>query len=291
MSSRAVRKALKQRELEEAQARLDNVAQDGDGEEENEEQEEEEEEEERQPIAPGKPNLFAMLGGDDDEDEDEDEDEEEAEKPTVPSASAPASKSKKKKNKKKNKKKSPSDSTPLQPQVGEDEIDRALRLLNLKTSSSPSSIPQLGASQSTTTDTDLLTLLKIDPKNFDATQEMRRLFGRVAVDTPDEGGGGGGGAGTPRGARRGAQRGGMAPGSQVAQVGRGIVMKKSFFAQPKATWPNAGSGGLGMVVIKCGGGEVFEEGVLEGCEFKFVHGVRYQDIQRQFMMCVMSMGL
>ncbi|KAF8418568.1 transcriptional repressor TCF25-domain-containing protein [Tirmania nivea] len=292
MSSRAVRKALKQRELEEAQEKLaslgigaakskaDDVAQDGEGEEENEE----EEEEEKQSIPRGKPNLFAMLGGDGDEevkDEEEDEDEEEAAKPAVPLTS----KSKKKKNKKKNKKKSPSDTTPLQAQVEEDEIDRALRLLDLRPSPFPSGPPQTETLQSTTTDTDLLTLLKIDPKNFDASQEMRRLFGRAAVDTPDEGGGGDGGVGTPRGARRGAQRAGMVPG---AQVGRRIVMKRSFFAQPKATWPNAGTGGLGMIVVERGDGDggAVEE---ERCEFKFVHGTSYQDVQRQFMMCVMSM--
>ncbi|KAF8458814.1 transcriptional repressor TCF25-domain-containing protein [Terfezia claveryi] len=291
MSSRAVRKALKQRELEEAQAKLaslgigtakfkgDGVAQDVDGEEENEE----EELEEKHSIPQGRPNVFAMLGGDGDEeeegDEDEDEDEEETAKPTVQPTSAPTSKSKKKKNKNKNKKKSPSHSTPLQPQVEEDEIDCALRLLNIQPSPSPSGTPQPGTSQSiatTTIDIDLLTILRIDPKNFDASQEMRRLFGRAAVDTPGEGGGGGGGAGTPRGARRGAQRDGMAPGPQG---GRGIVMKKGFFVQPKATWPNAGSGGLGMVV----------EGVQERSGFKFVHGTRYQDVQRQFMMCVVSM--
>ena len=298
MSSRAVRKALKQRELEEAQAKLaslgagatkskaDDLAHDGDGEEEGEEGEEEEEEEE-QSIPRGKPNLFAMLGGGEEEGGD-DEDEEEAVKPTVQSTLAPTSKSKKKKNKQKNKKKSPSDSIPLQPQVEEDEIDRALRLLNLQPSPSPGGAPQPEISQCTPTptptpttaaDTDLLTLLKVDPKNFDASQEMRRLFGRAAVDTPDEGGGGGGGAGTPRGARRGAQRGGgMVPG---AQGGRGIVMKKGFFVQPKATWPNAGSGGLAMVA----------EGGQEKFDFKFVHGTRYQDVQRQFMMCVMSMGM
>ena len=281
MSSRAVRKALKQRELEEAQAKLaslgidaaklraGDVAQgDGGGEEESGE----EEEEEIQPIPRGKPNLFAMLGGDGDEEEeegDEEENEEEAAKPTVQPTSAPISKSKKKKNKKKNKKKAPSEVEE------EDEIDRALRLLNPQSPPSPSGTPQPESTTTTTIDTDLSTLLKIVPKNFDASQEMRRLFGRAAVDTPDEGGGG---AGTPRGARRGAQRGGVAPG---AQGGRGFVMKKGFFVQPKATWPNAGSGGLGMVV----------EGAQERCEFKFVHGTRYQDIQRQFMVCVMSMGM
>ena len=305
MSSRAVRKALKQRELEGAQAKLaslgigaaqpkaEGVAQDGDGEEgreEDDDDEEEEEEEEEQSISLPrvKPNLFAMLGGDDDEeekDEDEDEDEEEETAPSK-STSTTTSKSKKKKNKKKKKKKTPQNPTPLQPpQAKEDELDHALRLLNLKPSSS---IPKPGTSQPTTIDTDLLTLLKIDPKNLDASQEMRRLFGRAAMDTSDEGGGRGRGAGTPRGARRGAQRSGVVP---SAQGGRGIMMKKTLFAQPKATWPNAGSGGLGMALVEHGHDAGVGEKGVEGCEFKFVHGTGYQDVQRQFMMCVMSMGL
>lgn len=286
MSSRAVRKALKQREAEEAQlnakaaasATHGNVAGGGDeeagrveGEGEGEE-EDEEEEEETLSIPPGKPNLFAMLGGeeDGDEEEDEDEDNEEPSKATTTiSTSAPStSKSKKKKkNKNKNKKKPGTDK--------EDEIDRALRLLNLKdsTGKAPSSTSQSSTQKTTTaTDTDLLTLLKIDTRSLDASQEMRRLFGRAAITgdhTPEEG------PQVPHGRRGG--RGGAVP-----QGGRGMMLKKGVFVQPKASWPNAGSGGLGMEVVK---------EVVDGSEFKFVHGRGYQDVQRQFMMCVMSMGM
>ena len=296
MSSRALRKALKQRELQEAQAKLaplglgpakpaatttSNVGQGGkvevggeEGEGEEEEEEEEEESDEAPPIL--RPNLFAMLGADDEdnvEEEDGDEDEDELRKPTstIPKPISTPKPNKKKKSKKSRKKMnadSSSSSTRPAPRAVEDEIDKALRLLKL----TPPVITPSNTSLLDGLDQDFLTLLKFDPRNFDASQEMRRLFGRLAVNHNAADDAGGGGVATPRG-RRGAR----------TSIGAGVqgrgTLRRNIFAQPKPNWPNAGSSGLAMVPAKD-----------DECEFKFVHGTRYQDTQRQFMMCVLAMG-
>ena len=307
MSSRALRKALKQRELQEAQAKLTSLGhgsakpavtsiigregeggikklEDGEekekeeaGEEEEEEEEEDEESDEAHFLMPqARPNLFAMLGaGDEDNVEEEDGDESEGE-PTSTMSKKPTStpKSIKKKKNKKNKKKMNADSSSTRPpHRPEDDIDQALRSLK------PNPTPITTASKTSPFggfDQDFLTLLKSDPRNFDASQEMRRLFGRVAVNNNAADDAAGGGA-TQRG-RRGA-RAGIGAGVQ----GRG-ALKRNIFAQPKLSWPNAGSNGLVMVTVK-------DEVSGDESEFKFVHGTRYQDTQRQFIMCVLAMGM
>ena len=341
MSSRAIRKALKQRELQEAQAKLTSLSvkpatttitsnigrtgkeeetkkqEEGEGEGEGEgggegegredgrevgemgevgevgeekgeekgggeegevgqvegEEEEEGESDEAQFSRPkARPNLFAILGVNDEdnveqEEEEEDKDEDELLKPTNTMPKPP--KSNKKKKNKKNKKKDSSFSSARPPPRAEDEIDKALRLLKLN--SSPVTIAP-NTSLFDSLDQDFLTLLKFDPRNFDASQEMRRLFGRMAVNNNAVDDDGGRGPATRRGRR------GVGAGVQ----GRG-TLKRNIFAQPKLNWPNVGSNGLAMVTVK-------DEVSGDECEFKFVHGARYQDTQRQFMMCVLAMG-
>ena len=297
MSSRAVRKALKQRALEEQlvkAALLQSNSHDGNGE--AAEEDEEEEDETPEPTR-AKPNLFAMLGdgdGDDDDDVEEDEDYDPEEPVTTTKkkdeGNATPSTSTKKKNKKKKKKKSKA-TAPGVAAAGEDEIDRALKELNLKSSSpavdGASSATKKTTSAATSTsvggfinDEQLQLILRVDPRNLDASQEMRKLFGRAAMSasTDDDDGAGGGRQRRGPAGRRGGIAGALAG---PAGNSRGLLLKKSLFVQPKDTWPNAGSGGLSMIVVNEG---------KEETEFRYQHSKGYQDVQRQFMMCVMSMG-
>ena len=258
MSSRAVRKALKQRELEEAEAKLASL---GTAATEGHDEDDDEGSHDETPstIPRGKPNPFAMLGGNDDgedaeevdnEDEDEDEDKEkdrEADKnkeDIVSDAPAPTETDIKKPKKKKRKGKKGKGAA-----NAEDEIDIALRLLNLNPASTGSASSRY-RQHDVNSDHDLIALFRIDTKNLDASQEMRRLFGRAAMnDASDDaggaggGGGGGGGGGRGRQGRR-IQRAVQIPGATPG--GRGLLLKRNVFVQPKPTWPNVGSGGLAM---------------------------------------------
>src|SRR2546423_1833859 len=106
---------------------------------------------------------------------------------------------------------------------------------------------------------------------------MRRLFGRVAVTAEiDEH--------RPAAGRRRRGRGGglagMLAGQQASGARGSLGYRKNVFIQGKDTWPRATAGGLGMEVLqKSAGGTVF---------YSFVHNAAYQDVQRQFYICVAS---
>jgi hypothetical protein len=241
MSGRALRKALRQRELAALSQKPEDTTQD-------------EEEQDDDAPPPQKPSLFALFGGED-EPEDEDEEEEVAvEKPIIPKQEGASASSKKKKKKKKGKSKS----APLVQEAGEDEIDAALRILNLQRKNFGET-PDVRVEESKR----LSEILRVDPRNFDAANEMRRLFGRVALDGAEEHGAGG---------RK-----------RAAVPARGLTGRKNTFVQAKEEWPVASSGGLGMETVSTDGDNV--------TEFRFVHSRAYQDVQKQFMMCVASMGM
>lgn len=264
MSSRALRKALRAREL----AALSQNPPPA---------EEEEESEDDVSPPPQKPSLFALLGDDDgdgdgdgdddnipdpkDEDDEDDEEASQDEEPVIPTHPDPAATSKKKKKKKKKAK-----SKPVPPER-EDEIDAALRQLDLEQPVAAEADTGVGEQKS------LCEVLKIDARNFDAANEMRRLFGRAALDSSDDPGVA---VGPARVGGLGRERGGGAP------KGRRLMGRRNLFVQAKEEWPVATSGGLGMELVSSG---------LDGTiEFRFVHSLAYRDIQRQFMMCVASMG-
>ncbi|KAF2625544.1 Nulp1-pending protein-like protein [Macroventuria anomochaeta] len=271
MSSRALRRAQKEQEEKELQEKLAKW-----------EQEEEESEEEAAPKPQAKPSLFAMLGdaggdGDeDDEDEDEDEDEqgEPAPKPVVEStpASNPSKRSKKKKKKKsKNKSKT---ATPQKHATdsGLDEIDQALLALKVTSSGKKGTDEPLTPAISEETQR-LFSALSIDTTHLHAANEMKKLFGRTALQHADDD--------EPR--QR--QQQGIAarvngrsqPGSRLT----GLSLRRNIFIQGKEEWPRATSGGLGMeIVSKNDDGSV---------EYRFVHNTSYQETQRQFQVCVASM--
>ncbi|EMT73247.1 hypothetical protein FOC4_g10004613 [Fusarium odoratissimum] len=165
MSTRQLRKLQKQRELEETQILAEMSS--GESDEENE------------PVAP-KPrvSLFAALGGDDD-DEAQDEDEVEQQQPeedvTEVKQPSTSGKSKKKKNKKKKSK-----AKAAAPEEDEDEIDKAMRELNIKTSTPANT----STSENTAAQTRRINeLLSINPYHLKANNEMRSLFGRDVIES------------------------------------------------------------------------------------------------------------
>jgi hypothetical protein len=279
MSSRALRKAQREREEQEQLRKLQ---------EEHEEQDDESEEEEEAPAAaPSKQSLFAMLnqdGADDDDDDENDaqeddvqqeESEDEPEKPIVTQA-APKQATKSKKKKKKAKKAAPTAKS--DPSL--DDIDAALK--SLSTKGSGTATPANTADPNTN---EVCRLLSVDTSSLHAANEMRRLFGRAALEGDNDDDNNAGGRRRNRG---GAQQAGLAAalGRRPGQGGRSdglaaLSRRRNIFIQGKEEWPVATSGGLGMEVV-----EKKSDGTVE---YAFVHNRMYQDVQGQFETCVASM--
>ncbi|KAF9637114.1 Basic helix-loop-helix Nulp1-type [Lasiodiplodia theobromae] len=278
MSARALRKL--QRELEEKK-QLELLAAEND---------EDDESEEEQPAArPAKASMFAMLGGDDDGDDDDDEKEEPRETSEAPEESeeeAPKPKASTAKRNKKKKKKAKAAKqaidTPTKEQSassGLDEIDLALQSLKVSKSGDPGKSAEETAADAAAQE--LYKLLAVDTQGLHAQNEMRKLFGRAALENraDDEPAG--------RGRRgRGAQQLGLAQAVAARNMpgGQGLAslgLRRNIFIQGKEEWPRATSGGLGMEIV-----EKRADGTVE---YRFIHSTAYQDVQRQFESCVASM--
>jgi hypothetical protein len=274
MSSRAIRKLQKLREQELLQ-----------------QQENEDASSDDEPPRPAKPkfNAFDLLNAGDNDSDDEVESGEDVQEPVIqqpepePVPTEPKSASKKKKKKKKAK--AVVVTEPDNESDAElDEIDRALKDL-----AKDGQLPAGGAATTTniedasfpkTTDE----LLAVDPKFLNATNEMKRLFGNVVLenfDQPAE-------AGTGR--RRDRNRetvdlgraltGRYSPASRGQSLA-GVTLRRNLLMQGKDEWPRAPSGGLGMEL---------EEKLASGVTlYRIVHNAGYQDVQRQFELCVESM--
>ncbi|KAF2997300.1 hypothetical protein E8E13_001187 [Curvularia kusanoi] len=271
MSSRALRRAQKEQEEKALQDRLAQL-----------EQSDDESEEEVAPKSQAKPSLFAMLGDveddqdkDDQDDEDDDDDQEQnelAQEPVVELSRPlkPAKKSKKKKKKGKNKS---NIATPQKDATdsGLDEIDQALLALRVTSSGNKATGEPLQPAVSEETE-QLCSALKIDTTHLHAANEMKKLFGRTALQHADDD--------EPR--QRGAQgiaarvNGRNQPGSRLT----GLSLRRNIFIQGKEEWPRATSGGLGMEIVA-----KHDDGTVE---YRFVHNSSYQETQRQFHVCVAS---
>ncbi|KAL1641177.1 hypothetical protein SLS58_006285 [Diplodia intermedia] len=278
MSARALRKL--QRELEEKK-QLEQLAADDD---------EDNESEEEQPAArPAKASMFAMLGAEEDEDEDEDEKQEPQDTPEAPEESeeeapkpkAPSAKKNKKKKKKAKAAKQAID-TPTKEQSAPSELDEIdLALQSLKVGKSEDKGKSAEESAADAAAQELYKLLAVDTQGLHAQNEMRKLFGRAALEnrTDDEPAG--------RGRRgRGAQQLGLAQAVAARNMpgGQGFAslgLRRNIFIQGKEEWPRATSGGLGMEIV-----EKRADGTVE---YRFIHSTAYQDVQRQFESCVASM--
>lgn len=276
MSSRALRKAQREREEQEQLRKLQ---------EEHEEQDDESEQEQEAPAAaPSKQSLFAMLnqdGAEDDQDDAEEDDipqeelEDESEKPAVTQAAPKQSTKSKKKKKKPKKATSAAKSDPSL-----DDIDLALK--SLSTKGSGTATPANTADPNTN---EVCRLLSVDTSSLHAANEMRRLFGRAAIDGDNDDDNNAGGRRRNRG---GGQQVGLAAalGRRPGQGGRSdglaaLSRRRNIFIQGKEEWPVATSGGLGMEII-----DKKSDGTVE---YAFVHNRMYQDVQGQFDTCVASM--
>ncbi|KAL8812939.1 MAG: hypothetical protein Q9223_000017 [Gallowayella weberi] len=279
MSSRALRKLRREQE----QHKQGQDADIGSGEDEISEEE---------PAKEFKvPNAFDLLHQADDGDlmggnEEEAADSQDASEPgeggkesPVPSSSNPNPKQKKKKKKPKKKSaKSIIDKSPSKDSDKLDEIDLALRSL-----STPSSASHPETANASTHDSfpDMYRLLAVDSKNLNASNEMKRLFGSVVLEGENED------PGPPR--RRGRVQhldlgGALAGRNSPVSRGQGLVglaLRKNVFIAGKEEWPKATSGGLGMELV-----EKLNDGTTE---YRFVHNTAYQDVQRQFEICVESL--
>ena len=278
MSSRALRKAQRERE---AQERLEKLQQGV-----------EEDDVDDRSSQPVKASAFAMLGEEDDEGDEDDgggaplEQEDEDSSAPVSSSAAPQKSSKKKKKKKKAKAKTNGAAAVSEPEVDEmDEIDRALKQLSASKSDAKGTT---SAGVNAKVD-ESSRLLAIDTSHLHAQNEMRRLFGRAALEQQDDDDAPAQqAAGGNRRQQRRVQQVGLAQAlrGQQGVGGRAgglavIALRRNVFIQGKEEWPIATGGGLGMEVEeKCADGTVL---------YRYVHNRVYQDVQSQFEMCVESM--
>ncbi|KAK9474612.1 transcriptional repressor TCF25-domain-containing protein [Dipodascopsis tothii] len=225
---------------------------------------------------PPKPSLFALLGGDDDAGSADDSDAADPpaapaarpaadsadsadDSPPAPSKPAPKRKAKKKKAKKGRREPSP---PPRRPSVGLDEIDAAVAELDRKYGAS---VPVSPAASTAAADDDAdAKLLAVNPRNFDPDTEMRKLFGRDVLheEAPAR----------RRGGRRGMVRG-----------QRDIRGQKFTFVKPGEEWPPFHEGGMGMEMLR---DPSDAPGRPDLTAFKFTHSRTYMNVQMQFFTCI-----
>ncbi|KAK4204734.1 transcriptional repressor TCF25-domain-containing protein [Triangularia verruculosa] len=173
MASRQLRKLRKQQELLSSQNEAPETK--------------DESSEEEEVVVKPRPNMFSFAalgdmgdGNDDDDDEDEDE-EPEPPKPVEEEVASPQAQSAKKKSKKKKKKKgkqSAETPAPEPPKVKEDEIEKALKELNIKGKNKAGRISATNCPYENP-DQQLNELFKVDFRHLKAANEMRRLFGKA----------------------------------------------------------------------------------------------------------------
>ncbi|KAJ5678704.1 hypothetical protein N7462_006948 [Penicillium macrosclerotiorum] len=275
MSSRAIRKLQKLREQELLQ-----------------EQEQQDESSDEEPPRPTKPkfNAFDLLNADDDDDDESEDDTQEAVVQLPQPDPAPIEpKNASKKKKKKKKAKATASAEPGRGQADDaelDEIDQALKDLSTdgqplaKTGLAPTSGDTSGASFARTRDE----LLAIEPKFLNATNEMRRLFGNVVLENFDQPADSGTGRRRDRNQEMvdlgRALTGRYSPASRGQSLA-GVTLRRNTLMQGKDEWPRSPSGGLGMEMVeKLSSGDIL---------YRIVHNAAYEDVQRQFELCVESM--
>jgi hypothetical protein len=241
---------------------------------------------------PSKPKFsgFAALIGDDDQDEDEDEGDEDAEENEPPKThshaveeATPVKKNKKsKKKKKKGKKVEASSQDEPSPAADKDldEIDRAIQELNIAREQSSVKITT-GADIASEAAERVSQLLRINFQHLKVLNEMRRLFGKEAMETAEHE------EDTQTNATHGRRQ--RQPVQQQVdletflrgQPGKGIpevVRRRNPFIEGKSSWPRATAGGLTMTPIGDAKADVVE--------FAFSHDKAYGQLEAQFFFLV-----
>ncbi|KAK5157192.1 hypothetical protein LTR04_005494 [Oleoguttula sp. CCFEE 6159] len=284
MSSRALRKAQRDREeqerLQKLQAQLD------------EEENEEEAEDGQVNTASSQPSMFEMLSQHDEDGEHEpavepalsDPEDQEEQAATTATDTTSAAGAKRKKRKVKGKKTTAkTDKASAQDTLQLDEIDLALQSLSASATEENATSDLDDRSKLDPAVQEVCKLLSVDAQHLHASNEMRRLFGRAALGN-DDGDEAGEGRRRNRNPRQGGLAGALAGRNTPNGRDRGLAalgLRRNIFIQGKEEWPGATSGGLGMEVV-----EKRPDGVVE---YNFVHSRSYQDVQRQFETCVVSM--
>jgi len=284
MSSRALRKAQKEREL--AQQVPDSASESDNAED----------------LIPSstKPSAFALLGDVEDEDEANDEedelealsatvqqpqdhtsvDEDDDEEQPVPATHSTPRTSAKKKKKKKAKKASTTPAKVIAAQDGLDEIDQALKSL---TTDKGENDTTLIAGAPDPAIMEVCKLLSIDSASLRVENEMRRLFGKVAFEPEHTEEARGHGNRQRLQAGEGASLSEAVSGRQ-AQGGPGlsaVLRRRNIFIPGKEDWPKATGGGLTMDIVGTSPGGIVE--------YTYVHNNAYQNQQKEFEACVSMM--
>ena len=268
MSSRQLRKLQKQRELEQKDASV-------------QESEESGEDEGPVPVAKPRVSLFAALGGDGDGDEDEGDDQDEGNPQEEEEAFQPLQPAKKSKKKKKKKSKAKTAASAPEPiaedgdQGGEDEIDKAIKELQIKQQHGDQ-----GSSEEPAGDARRINkLLSINTYNLKAIHEMRSLFGRDVIESAN--------AEEEQGNNR-RRRGGVHQQVDLETFLRGrpgekklpeVSLRRNVFIQGREHWPRQTAGGLTMKQLRKA-----EDGSFT--EYAYIHDKEYDAIQAFFFSCV-----
>jgi hypothetical protein len=241
--------------------------------------------------AVSKPSLFANLamlqdgnGADDEvDDESDNRDQKAPEKDGASRVAAKKSKKSKKKQKSKSKVQDSRDAgvTDLQPEEHLDEIDAALRDLNLK--GGEHAVASVTSHQLNPEYEKVCALLRINSQHLKVANEMRNLFGQASVENYDDAGNQ-----VPRSARRRhraaqqhldletALRGRHAPGKGLPE----LTLRRNLFIQGKDEWPRGTTGGLTMEVVSD------QQSVDGTVEFRFAYSYAYAVVQEVFMTLV-----
>ena len=252
-----------------------------------------------QPVA----NAFDMLDGADEHDLDTGEADEVVDvnqekvvvQSTAPTSISPKpTQAKKKKKKQKNKAKGKGSAEDVGRQAADemDDIDRALQ--ELSTKEPARSVVDTDAAEDTgfgdienLWEVPATKLLGIDSKKFNPVNEMKSLFGSIALEgstiaraSPR----------SPHRQREQNQQGGVdlgtaltghhSPASKGRELGA-LAYRRNVFVQGNEDWPLGTSGGLSMV---------FDKDINAfGKHFSIIHNNAYADVQREFQLCVESM--
>ena len=251
MSSRALRKAQKQQEEERLRRLAEEVENDASGDE---------------PAPASKASIFAVLdqaGGDDEEQDEHDRhDNEDIDEPVPEHESTteivlPVSNQKS--SAKKKKKKKPKPAIPVPDSEQDFDFPRNSKLISVSREIMNESSPI----------EELCRLLSVSQQNLHVLNEMKNLFGRDVIEAEER---------EARAEALRARRGGRAAvNNRLAALAR----RKNIFIQGKEEWPAVSSAGIGM--------EIVETKTNSIVEYRFVHSTAYQDVQRQFELCVQSM--
>ncbi|KIW46278.1 uncharacterized protein PV06_01959 [Exophiala oligosperma] len=288
MSSRALRKLQREQELQRQIEAAKKAYEEA-------EESEEEEEEDALPTSNRPANAFDMLeaAADNEDESEEDMPTSQAEEAAVPTESRnpPSSSSKSKKKKRKGKGKSKAKNknveTTIQQDESGDEVDRALKELAVKDTRAATAVED----ETSTWEARATKLLAVDEKNLNPVNEMKSLFGNIALETPES-------RTPPRQQRRRDQnlQGGVdlataltgryCVGSRGKELGA-LAHRRNIFVQGREEWPLATSGGLSMEYVN--GSKTDSSTTSFEKIYNIMHNTLYQETQVQFRLAVESM--